>query len=96
MKYLYSLFLACVVVACGDYGVEYEKEWHSERHLDLEDTLVELKVENCGIYKYKASTNSKGEYLVRCSKNGSAWTEYSVSTVLKNISDPRLPSPKFN
>lgn len=96
MKYLLSVLMTTVLVACGDYSVEYEKEWHSERFMELEEVLIELHVEKCGVYKYKASTNSKGEFLVRCSKNGSAWTEYSVSTVLKNISEPRLPSLKYN
>ena len=96
MKHLLTV-VACVwLVACNDSSVAYEKKWHAEKNLDLEATLIDLNIENCGVYKYKASTNSRGEFLVRCSKNGSAWTEYSVSTVFKNISKPRLPDPSQN
>jgi len=96
MKYaLITLLLGFFAAGCQD-NVQYEADWHSENHRLINDVIAKHQVPNCGMYRYKNSTNISTEYLLRCSKLGSTWLEYTLSIGTGDISTARFPSTKYN
>ncbi|PIR00871.1 MAG: hypothetical protein COV66_03315 [Nitrospinae bacterium CG11_big_fil_rev_8_21_14_0_20_45_15] len=53
----------------------YEPEWNTEFNVGISKTLASHRLPNCGEYTWKETTN-RGEYLVKCSRDGKNWVSY--------------------
>jgi len=82
--------------ACEPKKAEYETLWHDDVNAEIIITLAKNKIRGCGHFKYKANVNSKGDYIVYCTRDNISWTAYIVFTYSQKVLGPYSPSPEFD
>ena len=78
---------------------DYQGEWRSSAHVDLEKALAANHVEGCAQLAYRAHRTVHGQYLVYCSQDGRRWTAWLAWPGAQKVMgpyppDPLVPSPR--
>lgn len=99
-RFAYALvilgFLA--VAGCGKsrdipLSERYPSPWQEDLNMDITKALASKDIRGCGWYKYRESSNNRGEYLVYCTSDGSNWTGYLVWANTGDVIGPHTPDP---
>lgn len=67
---------------------QFPGAWQEELHLEISKSLVAAGALDCGEYKWRASADSRSEFLVVCSRDGRKWKQYLVLTASKRAIGP--------
>ena len=99
-----TLSLLLMLSACSREPVtmkeRYPGGWRTDFHVGISRALAQNKIRDCGEFKYKPSANTPsgniGEYLVRCTRNGTTWQSYLVWAGIDNVMGPYPTNPTMN
>ncbi len=82
MRLLHLLPILLLAGACSgeqaSMAERYPGSWRADFHVGISKALAKNKIRGCGEFKYKPSVKNSGEYLVRCTRNGTTWQSYLV------------------
>jgi hypothetical protein len=77
----------------GSMSVRYPGPWRDDTNIPVARALVANNVRGCGGYKYRESSEHRGEYFVHCSRDGSAWLAYIVWPNISKVMGPTASDP---
>jgi hypothetical protein len=74
----------------------YPGPWHEEFNADIARALAAKSITGCGQFKFKASSQDSGEYVVYCTRDGESWVAYLVWTKVNEVIGPNQTDPSLN
>jgi len=91
--FLFALLTLLVVTGCGKtadipISQRYPGPWHDTFNKEITMALGKNNIGRCGEYKYRESSQDKGEYLVLCSSDGTKWVGYLVWPLTGAVTGP--------
>jgi hypothetical protein len=108
-KIALMLMGSLALASCGEKNTEAEKPiwkdlpidqrypgpWKEDFHVGITRALAINKIEGCGQYKYRQSSNMDNEYVVYCTRDGKTWVSYLVFPQIEKALGPYSIDPKL-
>lgn len=79
--------------AAASLATDYPGPWQRDAAPALTRTLAQNGVKGCGEFAWRRHVAQSGEYLVYCSRDGSAWSAWLAWTASGKVMGPYAPDP---